>query len=237
MPASLILSAVRAQFERSADPLNFSSNRLVSGLSKPLQKLLLSASTVTDLCAWDVIGAPTLMNETVYFLAGASVAQLVPRGRDLDVAVGLIPAGGTAGLQFALGAGPGQFTLLVQTGGPAFALEGATFRRILSEHPPVLLAVARQMWAEAQDLAMFAMSLHSHSVTQRLANWIRLSGHGNATGELDLTHAHMARMLGVRRASVSEAAYELRRMGLVDYVRGKVRVLDASGLESYCSAA
>ena len=38
-------------------------------------------------------------------------------------------------------------------------------------------------------------------------------------------------MLGVRRASVTEVARRLQKAGLIDYIHGKVTVLDRAGLE------
>jgi len=39
-------------------------------------------------------------------------------------------------------------------------------------------------------------------------------------------------MLGVRRASVSEVAAKLQKAGLIDYHRGKMKIVDRKGLEA-----
>jgi CRP-like cAMP-binding protein len=49
---------------------------------------------------------------------------------------------------------------------------------------------------------------------------------------LVLTHEFLAIMLGVRRASVSEILEPLQHRGLILTRRGKITVLDRTGLES-----
>ena len=56
----------------------------------------------------------------------------------------------------------------------------------------------------------------------------RLARTGN--DRLPLTHDILARMLGVRRASVSEVARELQEAGLIRYTRGQLAVVDHKGL-------
>ncbi len=41
----------------------------------------------------------------------------------------------------------------------------------------------------------------------------------------------MAHMLGVRRESVTEAAFALQKLGLIHHARGHITVLDREGLE------
>jgi Mn-dependent DtxR family transcriptional regulator len=48
----------------------------------------------------------------------------------------------------------------------------------------------------------------------------------------DLTHEYLAMMLGVQRPSVTLAAGDLQRAGVIAYRRGRVEVLDAGRLEA-----
>jgi Mn-dependent DtxR family transcriptional regulator len=47
-----------------------------------------------------------------------------------------------------------------------------------------------------------------------------------------LTHESLAGLLGVRRASISEAAETLQRAGLVEYRAGWMTIVDRHGLET-----
>ena len=48
-----------------------------------------------------------------------------------------------------------------------------------------------------------------------------------------LTHEQIAQALGVRRETVSLAAANLQKNKLIKYSRGRIRVLDRKGLESF----
>jgi DNA-binding transcriptional regulator YhcF (GntR family) len=47
----------------------------------------------------------------------------------------------------------------------------------------------------------------------------------------ELTHDFIAQMLGVRRASVTEALGALEKRGLIKTSRGRITILDRAGLE------
>ncbi|MGB3299728.1 MAG: helix-turn-helix domain-containing protein, partial [Phormidesmis sp.] len=49
--------------------------------------------------------------------------------------------------------------------------------------------------------------------------------------ELTLTHEFMAKMLGIRRSSVTVSAGILQQAGMIRYTRGRLSVLDRPKLE------
>ena len=66
---------------------------------------------------------------------------------------------------------------------------------------------------------------------KQLCRWLllsidRLQGH-----ELVMTQELIANMLGVRREGVTEAALKLQAVGLIEYARGHITVIDRPGLE------
>jgi CRP-like cAMP-binding protein len=71
-----------------------------------------------------------------------------------------------------------------------------------------------------------------HSVLERCARWIAMTADRVGKPQFSLTHEFLAIMLGVRRASVTEAAEQLHQMGAIEYSRGVVTFVDAVVLGS-----
>jgi CRP-like cAMP-binding protein len=80
--------------------------------------------------------------------------------------------------------------------------------------------------------AQSAACNRAHSIEQRCARWLLLGFDRAKREEFPLTHEFMAKMLGVRRATVTEVASSLQKKGLIGYRWGKIRILDRGGLES-----
>lgn len=53
------------------------------------------------------------------------------------------------------------------------------------------------------------------------------------SNQLSMTQELIANMLGVRREGVTESAGRLQKLGLIEYSRGHIKVLDRPGLEAH----
>jgi CRP-like cAMP-binding protein len=71
-----------------------------------------------------------------------------------------------------------------------------------------------------------------HSLDQQLCRWLLLMLDRLPSSELRMTQELIAGMLGVRREGVSEAAGRLQSLGLIEYRRGRIVVLERARLES-----
>lgn len=217
--------------------MNLLHNGLVAQLPPADQGLLLRRCEPVALKAGDILSAPGATSGHVHFLlSGASVALVMRNGGGVGLAVGLAGREGAVGLQLALGLGAGHFTLQVQSGGAAFRADGAALQRLSDRRLGMLRTFAGYLWGCSQEVAELAASAQVQDIRARLARWLLLSQARTQQTELQLTHAHLADMLGVRRAGVTLAARELKDMGLVDYRRGRVQILNLEGLADMAHA-
>jgi Mn-dependent DtxR family transcriptional regulator len=80
-------------------------------------------------------------------------------------------------------------------------------------------------------MAQTAVCNRHHSLDQQLCRWLLLSLDRLQSNELVMTQELIANMLGVRREGVTEAAGHLQKAGLIEYQRGRIKVLDRKRLE------
>jgi hypothetical protein len=135
-----------------------------------------------------------------------------------------------------LGMGIGNITLMVQTQGYAHVLEAQRLRLLMKRHPDWLMIISRYLWQMYQDIGRLAALSHVHDVKQRLADWLLISEQRCGEEQLIMTHAHIALMLGVRRASITLAARQMKLKGLINYSRGYIHLLDKPALQKLASS-
>jgi CRP-like cAMP-binding protein len=71
-----------------------------------------------------------------------------------------------------------------------------------------------------------------HTVEQRLCSWLLMLQDRNKTDKVPLTQEQIARLLGVHRPSVTQIAQILRRRKIINYMRGKISIIDRAKLEN-----
>jgi CRP-like cAMP-binding protein len=70
----------------------------------------------------------------------------------------------------------------------------------------------------------------AHSLKQRLARWLLMMRDRSDGDVLPITQDLLAEMLGVQRPTITNAAGELERAGLIERGRQQVTILDRQGL-------
>jgi CRP-like cAMP-binding protein len=169
--------------------------------------------------------------EDVYFPEEAVVAMIDSMDDGRTVEVGIIGREGIVGLNVFLGGLTTPDKAVVQLAGGAMRMSAQDLRNELRLSAPlqqVLLSYARTFLAVVSQSV--ACSQH-HDIEQRVARLLLTLSHYAGSGEFSMPQASIAPLLGVRRAGVSGAAHHLQAQGLIAYQRGRICVLERSGLE------
>ena len=146
------------------------------------------------------------------------------------LAVGLVGSEGVIGLAAVLGNVPENLRFLVQTSGTAWAADSADLALLLHQRPGMLWVISVHLWQLAEHVATLSASIQFDDIATRLAHWLTLSADRAQTQRLHLTHEQLARVLGVRRVSITLAAGALKEQGLIAYQRGLLDILNLPGL-------
>ncbi|HTD33026.1 MAG TPA: Crp/Fnr family transcriptional regulator [Candidatus Elarobacter sp.] len=207
-------------------------SRLIEALSGPERARVAEFLEPVELRSRDVLESEGDPIRYAVFPANAVTSTLMELPEGDTVEVGLMGAEGVVGLALLYGQRITNTTVIVQIPGHGMRIPADVFAREVVQHGGefyrLLLRYANMFSAMvAQGAACNA----SHGVDQRLARWILQVHDRVAAPQFPLTHEFIALMLGVRRASVSEAASRLRQAGAIDYRIGHVRVVDRTALE------
>jgi CRP-like cAMP-binding protein len=201
-------------------------NRILAALLATEYKRLLPRLQHVSLKRGEIVYRADQEIEAVYFPEEAVVAMVDTAHDGRSVEVGVMGCEGIVGINIFLGGMTTPDKALVQLPGGAMRMRSADLRREVRFGSPLqrlLLDYTRTLLAVISKSV--ACSQH-HSIEQRVARWLLTMSDYAAGREFVMVHASIAAMLGVRRVSVTEAASKLQADGLIDYSRGRIRVLD-----------
>ncbi len=182
----------------------------------------------------DIVYEPGEPQEHVYFPSGCVLALFGRVKGRTGLGLGLIGREGMVGIGLALGATTVATRILAQSPGVALRMSATCLRHQLIENPREQWQFFRYAYLSMLQARQVAVCSNFHETVPRLVRWLLLTGDRTAASEFNLTQEYLARMLGVRRASVTEAACVLQKRKLIAYSRGRIRILDRKGLESAC---
>jgi CRP-like cAMP-binding protein len=92
--------------------------------------------------------------------------------------------------------------------------------------------VLNRIQARVTETAQTALCNQMHSIEQRLARWLLTLADRLHADEFHITHDHIANMIGVRRAGITDAMGTLREAGMIESLRGTVKILDRGKMEA-----
>ena len=208
------------------------ANSLLAALPHAEYRRLLVGLELVTLKFGEVLHEPGVPIQYVYFPIDCAISLLTALEGERALEVGLVGHEGMVGVSFALGTEVSSIRALVQTTGTAMRMKAARFREAFRRSPPLQCAVYRYVDTKLASARQVVACNCFHAADARLARWLLMTSDRALSAEFFLTQAFLADMLGVRRATVNEAASTLQRRNLISYCRGKIRILDRKGLEA-----
>jgi CRP-like cAMP-binding protein len=207
-------------------------NRLLSGLPMEDYKRLFPALERVHLSLGHSIYEPGQRLEHVYFPTSAVVSLLYTMEDGSTAEMGLTGNDGAVGVALFLGGDTMPNRAVAQISGGAFRLQAKILQKEFARGGSLQQLLLRYTQALLSQISQTAVCNRLHPVDKRLCRWLLLSHDRVKSDELKMTQEFIANMLGGRRESVTVAAGHLQDAGLIQYSRGRIRILDRVGLEA-----
>jgi CRP-like cAMP-binding protein len=206
-------------------------NRLLAKLCPEDFDLLQRSLEPVTLNRGDVLITPHQPIEHVHFLEAGITSIIANTAGGRRIEIGLTGRDGLAGTPVLLGVDSTPHETFMQIGGSGLKIETERLRQAIRQRSSLHSLLLRYVQAFTIQTSHTALSNGSHRIEERLARWL-LMCHDRVDGDdLALTHEFIALMLGVRRASVTEALNILEEREIIQANRGNVVVLDRLRLE------
>ena len=207
-------------------------NRLLAALPGDVRQRLYPHLQFVSMPLGAVLYESGDVEQHVYFPTDSIVSLLYVMDNGAPAEISVVGNDGIVGIAVFMGGESTPSRAIVQSAGGAYRLAGQRLKDEFSRHEEFLHVMLRYTQALITQMAQTAVCNRHHVIDQQLCRWLLLSLDRLSGQELVMTQELIANMLGVRREGVTEAAGRLHKLGVIEYRRGRIRVLDRPKLES-----
>jgi CRP-like cAMP-binding protein len=170
--------------------------------------------------------------EYVYFLNTGLISTDAMTEKGETVEVGLIGREGFSGLPALLDQPQMSHVVVMQGIGEGLRIRSSIVREQFLKGGVLQQLVHSFAYLQLVQTTQSVLCNRMHSVEERLARWLLSSADRMESESLNLTQEFLAQMLGAQRSTVTVAAGNMQRDGLIGYSRGKIQILDRPKLEA-----
>lgn len=168
----------------------------------------------------------------IYFPESAVVSefQILEDGKTVEVA--MTGCEGLIGINAVFNARPSQNWSQVLIPGKALRINCESFRKKLDDCAAFQRRIYQFVNLYIAQISQRVVCNNYHTVEERLCCWLLMVKDRCDCESLPLTQEQIARFLGVHRPSITLITQSLRDKGAIDYVRGKISILDEQKLKN-----
>jgi CRP-like cAMP-binding protein len=170
----------------------------------------------------------------VYFPIDCIVSLLYVMADGASAEIAVVGREGLIGIALFMGGETTPSRAIVQSAGYAYKLHGQRLKDEFHRNGGLHILLLRYTQALITQMSQTAVCNRHHSVDQQLCRWLLLSLDRLASNRLVMTQELIANMLGVRRSGVTYAAGRLQKLGVIQYARGQITVMNRPRLEELC---
>lgn len=174
---------------------------------------------------------PGAMIGDVYFPNSGIISLLASIENTALLEVGIVGSEGMIGLGVFLGVKTSINRAIVQGDGSAMKIKTADFLVECDSGGALPKILRRFTHSLLAQISQSAICFRFHEVEARLARWLLMTADRMESNEFQMTQDFLSNMIGVRREAVNKSAVILQNKEIIEYTRGKMRILDRAKLE------
>ncbi|MDO9323184.1 MAG: Crp/Fnr family transcriptional regulator [Pseudomonas sp.] len=207
-------------------------NHLLAALPAEIQERLFTQLELVTLQQGQVLYESGDTLRHVYFPTDAIVSLLYVTESGASAAIAMVGNEGLVGVALFMGGESTPSRAIVQSSGAAYRLPGQKLKDEFNQHSELMLLLLRYTQSLITQMSQTAVCNRHHAIDQQLCRWLLLSLDRLPDNQLSVTQELIANLLGVRREGVTEAAGKLQKLGVIDYSRGHIKILNREELET-----
>jgi CRP-like cAMP-binding protein len=204
------------------------TNALLKAMARPDYLRVVPHLVRVDLSFAQVLAEPERTPKYVYFPISGLIAVHTPVVN--GVSTGLVGSEGMVGASVSAGSRRRHALVVVHGAGASMRIEARRLRQVSDKSVSLQRQMHRYTWTLLQSASQQVLCTGVHALEARLVRCLLEASDRAHSSELRLTQRLLAHMIGAERTGVSLAASSLRRRNLIEYARGRLRIVDESAL-------
>jgi CRP-like cAMP-binding protein len=212
--------------------LESTGNRLLDCLSEPLAAELIAASRVIDLPIRTTLGKAGETPAYGYFMTKGAASIVVVMAEGGSSEVGMVGNEGLIGASALLGSSAIEAGTSIHAEGKGLRIPMKLLRTMFDDSTELRQRILQYLQCQINTTGQISACNRLHEAEERLARWLLTAADVTQSESLEMTQEFLAQVLGSQRTTVALVAGHLQHSGLIQYSRGKVRILNREGLKA-----
>lgn len=206
-------------------------NRLLNALPKLELKRITAGAELTEMQAGMLVYESGRIEQFAYFPTSAIIALMYCSQEHNFSEIVTIGGEGMLGISLVLADSISVGKAQVQCSGYAYRVPGDQLKREFHRQGAFMQMLLRYTQTLINQLAQISICAIHHTLLQQLCRYLLENMRHSRAHHQFVTQQNMANTLGARRERVTAAAGYLQRLGLIEYSRGRIEIIDHLGLE------
>ncbi|MDJ0571172.1 MAG: Crp/Fnr family transcriptional regulator [Pleurocapsa sp. MO_192.B19] len=206
-------------------------NQLLAALPRSQYQRLLPHLHSVQLTEREIIYQSQETIRYAYFPEQGLISLVTILENGATIEVGRVGKEGIVGLSAILGANSSMYSAMVLIAGSTMKLEVEILKQEFHRGEELQRLLLLYIQARLNQVMQNTACYSQHLIEQRFARLLLSLHDCLQQKQFALTQELIATTLGVRRASVNNAAINLQKAKIIDYSRGNITIINRSGLE------